>query len=93
MNGRNGESINSIANELGFSPALLAQMENVLERFNTSAMLPDEKAIFLIELARIVHDRYQQVVEETVLRGGSNVPSYEELARDTLAELSKEVGS
>jgi hypothetical protein len=90
MSDQHSEVSNLLANELGFSTALLAHVESLLERFNVTAMLPDEQAIFVIEIARIVHDRYQQFVEETVSHGGPAVPSYEEIARDTLAELMKE---
>ena len=62
-------------------------MESLLEKFEVSRMSSDEQALFLIEVGRILHERYSQKIEESRAKDDEEVGSFEQCALTTLNEL------
>ncbi len=69
------------------SPELHQELELLYKEFNLSSMTPEEQGIFILELGRLAHDRYQQRLDQAVRRGEAVVLSYADHVRELVHEL------
>lgn len=80
------------AQSLGFSSELSADVSALIDYFDVESMSPEEQAVFILEVGRLVHDRYTQLIDQTRESGGGEVMPYAEFARGVFAELIAEGG-
>jgi hypothetical protein len=80
------------AQSLGFSAELSADVSKLIDYFDVESMSPEEQAVFILEVGRLVHDRYALVINQTRESGGGEVMPYADFARGVFAELIAEGG-